>query len=76
MTAPPTPRHSSSVPIAGLVAQRRSDTVDGFEITLDPGSGSDQEYSEDCQVCCRAWLLHVRYGRDGHAEVEVIRADS
>jgi hypothetical protein len=46
------------------------------EISLDPGSGSDQEYSEDCQVCCRAWLLRVRYGRDGHAEVEVLRGDS
>ena len=46
------------------------------EISLDPGSGVDQEYAEDCQVCCRAWLLHVRYGRDGSAEVEVIRGDS
>lgn len=46
------------------------------EISLDPGSGVDQEYTEDCQVCCRAWLVHVRYGRDGTAEVEVIRGDS
>ena len=46
------------------------------EVALDPGSGVDQEYTEDCQVCCRAWLLHVRYGRDGKAEVEVERADS
>ncbi|HEX7981657.1 MAG TPA: CPXCG motif-containing cysteine-rich protein [Gemmatimonadaceae bacterium] len=46
------------------------------EITLDPGSGPDQEYVEDCQVCCRAWLMHVRYARDGSAEIEVIRSDS
>ena len=46
------------------------------EITLDPGSGVDQEYVEDCQVCCRPWLMHVRYSRDGHAEIEVIRSDS
>jgi len=46
------------------------------EITLDPGSGVDQEYVEDCQVCCRAWLMHVRYSRDGSAEIEVIRSDS
>ena len=45
------------------------------EISLDPGSGADQEYTEDCQVCCRAWLVHVRYGRDGKAEVEVERGD-
>lgn len=46
------------------------------EVALDPGSGSDQEYVEDCQVCCRPWLMHVRYGRDGVAEIEVIRSDS
>jgi cysteine-rich CPXCG protein len=45
------------------------------EVTLDPGSGSDQEYVEDCQVCCRPWLMHVRYTRDGTAEIEVIRSD-
>jgi hypothetical protein len=45
------------------------------EIALDPGSGADQEYAEDCQVCCRAWLVHVRYSRDGRAEVEIIRGD-
>ena len=41
------------------------------EVALDPGSGSDQEYVEDCQVCCRPWLMYVRYGRDGSAEVDV-----
>lgn len=46
------------------------------EISLDPGSGSDQEYVEDCQVCCRPWLMYVRYGRDGSAEVEVYASDS
>ena len=45
------------------------------EISLDPGSGADQEYTEDCQVCCRAWLIRVRYGRDGTAEVELERGD-
>ncbi len=46
------------------------------EIALDPGSGDDQEYVEDCQVCCRPWLMYVRYGRDGRAEVEVYASDS
>jgi len=46
------------------------------EVSLDPGSGNDQEYVEDCQVCCRPWLMHVRYTRDGTAEIEVIRSDS
>jgi len=46
------------------------------EIALDPGSGSDQEYVEDCQVCCRPWLMYVRYTRDGSAVVEVYASDT
>ena len=46
------------------------------EVALDPGGGNDQEYVEDCQVCCRPWLMYVKYGRDGSAEVEVYSSDS
>lgn len=46
------------------------------EIALDPGSGDDQEYVEDCHVCCRAILMYVKYGRDGRAAVEVYASDS
>ena len=45
------------------------------EIALDPGSGEHQEYVEDCQVCCRPWQVHVRYGEDGTAQVWVEPAD-
>jgi hypothetical protein len=45
------------------------------EVALDPGSGGDQEYVEDCQVCCRPWLMYVKYGPDGSAEVEVYASD-
>jgi len=41
------------------------------EITLDPGSGSDQDYVEDCEVCCQPWHVSVRYDDEGHAEVTV-----
>jgi hypothetical protein len=41
------------------------------EIALDPGSGSQQEYVEDCQVCCRPWRVVVRYQPDGAAEVSI-----
>ncbi len=34
-------------------------------ITLDPGSGPDQEYEEDCPVCCRPNGLHVEIREDG-----------
>ena len=41
------------------------------ELALDPGSGSQQEYVEDCQVCCRPWRVVVRYLPDGAAEVSI-----
>ena len=39
------------------------------EIALDPGSGAEQEYVEDCQVCCRPWRVSVRYDDQGSAQV-------
>ena len=39
------------------------------ELGLDPGGGPEQEYVEDCNVCCRPWRVTVRYGTDGHADV-------
>jgi hypothetical protein len=45
------------------------------EIVLDPGSGSEQEYVEDCQVCCRPWLVRVQYGPDGTANVSLALED-
>lgn len=40
-------------------------------IALDPGGGEEQEYVEDCSVCCRPWRVRVTYGGDGRAEVWV-----
>ena len=45
------------------------------DIVLDPGSGSTQDYVEDCQVCCRPLDVHVHYDEDGHADVHVAAAD-
>lgn len=45
------------------------------EITLDPGGGPEQEYVEDCEVCCRPWRVSVVYGDDGRAEVTVAALD-
>ncbi len=44
-------------------------------IVLDPGSGGAQQYVEDCEVCCRPWLVSVRYSGEGHADVEVRALD-
>jgi transposase-like protein len=45
------------------------------DIGLDPGSGADQEYMEDCQVCCQPWTVRVVYREDGSAEVWLATAD-
>jgi hypothetical protein len=44
------------------------------EIALDPGGGPDQEYVEDCEVCCQPWLVRVRLDASGEAEVWVERS--
>lgn len=44
-------------------------------VSLDPGSGSVQQYDEDCQVCCQPWRVIVRYRADGSAEVQARAAD-
>jgi hypothetical protein len=44
-------------------------------VALDPGGGADQDYVEDCQVCCRPWHVTVRYDADGSASVSVDAVD-
>ena len=44
-------------------------------ISLDPGSGSAQEYVEDCPVCCQPWTVRVHYEHDGSAQVSVAALD-
>lgn len=39
------------------------------EIGLDAGGGADQDYVEDCQVCCRPWRVTVSYDAEGNAQV-------
>lgn len=43
-------------------------------ISLDPGGGSDQQYVEDCAVCCNPWQVTVRFV-DGVATVHVAALD-
>ncbi|MGH7472136.1 MAG: CPXCG motif-containing cysteine-rich protein [Longimicrobiales bacterium] len=45
------------------------------EILLDPGGGADQEYVEDCEVCCRPWRVLLRYDEGGQAHVTLVRLD-
>jgi hypothetical protein len=45
------------------------------EIAIDPGGGAEQEYVEDCEVCCQPWNVSVRYAGDGTATVLVTALD-
>lgn len=44
---------------------------ESIEITLDPGSGAEQDYIEDCEVCCQPWQVSVHYDSTGQASVSV-----
>lgn len=39
-------------------------------IALDPAGGTSQEYIEDCEVCCRPWVVRVLYA-GGSVDVSV-----
>lgn len=38
-------------------------------VPIDTSAGRDQEYVEDCPVCCAPVLLQVRVGEDGGIDV-------
>lgn len=41
-----------------------------IEIALDPSAAREQEYVEDCPVCCRPNVIHVRFVSESAASVE------
>ncbi|MBM7130115.1 CPXCG motif-containing cysteine-rich protein [Dyella mobilis] len=45
-----------------------------IEIVIDASAG-DQQYIEDCQVCCCPISVEVRIDEDGHAHVGVAGED-
>ena len=49
---------------------------ESIEIVLDAGSGSRQDYVEDCEVCCQPWRVSVLYQADGSADVQVTALDA
>lgn len=48
---------------------------ESIELAIDPGSGSAQEYVEDCEICCQPWRVEVIYDTEGIAEVTVTALD-
>ena len=49
---------------------------EAVEISLDPGSGPQQDYVEDCAVCCQPWRVSVTYDETGAAAVSVQALDA
>jgi hypothetical protein len=45
------------------------------DLLIDAGGGPIQEYVEDCEVCCRPWLVRVALRGDGRADVDVRTLD-
>ena len=44
----------------------------GEPSTISVGAGEeDEEYVQDCPVCCRPWKVRIRIRRDGTADVSV-----
>jgi hypothetical protein len=48
---------------------------EGVEISVDPGGSALQRYVEDCEICCRPWLLTVTWDETGAAHAEAVRED-
>jgi hypothetical protein len=44
-------------------------------LTLDPSSGTSQDYIEDCQVCCHSMRIIVSYLPSGNADVHAESID-
>jgi transposase-like protein len=40
-------------------------------IILDESAGSEQQYVEDCQVCCKPWQVTVTGSFGGEMDVQV-----
>jgi len=43
------------------------------ETFIDPSQGDRQNYTEDCQICCRPNILHINWNKD--AQKYVIRSE-
>ena len=47
---------------ATVVCPHCGETV---SIAIDPAGGDEQDYVEDCEVCCRPWQVHVERNEAG-----------
>jgi len=45
------------------------------EVDVDPGGPDDQDFQQDCTVCCRPWQVHVHRDEDATETVTLGRED-
>lgn len=45
-----------------------------LELLVDASAG-DQQYTEDCQVCCQPMVVRTRLDTEGRPEVDAIQED-
>lgn len=42
---------------------------ESIQIVVDPSGGAEQDYIEDCPVCCNPNALRITFDREGYARV-------
>ncbi|MCZ6836073.1 MAG: CPXCG motif-containing cysteine-rich protein [Planctomycetota bacterium] len=42
---------------------------ESIRLYVDPSAGANQDYVEDCPVCCRPNVIHVMFDRVGNASI-------
>ena len=45
------------------------------ELPVDLVGGAIQQYVQDCEICCRPWLVRVKVDGEGYASVSVATLD-
>jgi hypothetical protein len=45
---------------------------ESITIAVDPSAGRRQDYVEDCQVCCRPNMIHLRLDEEGNVSSIVV----
>jgi hypothetical protein len=46
----------------------------GVDVEDGDAEAGEQEFVQDCEVCCRPWSVRVRVGHDGEVAVSVDRS--
>jgi hypothetical protein len=45
------------------------------EVDVDLGGAAEQDFEQDCAVCCRPWRVHLEADEDGVPTISLHRED-